>query len=129
MKFAARCNSEPLSYEDARAPCSPASAPRRRPVCVVRAARRFQERLLPVLGFFRALLAVFCDSAFAPCRASCANGIVRPPAPLARSHICGMVRGADCLVFVVAEDATFELTRDRHSVPPFGSRSSRKKED
>src|SRR5262252_9589499 len=29
--------SEPLSYEDARAPCSPASAPRRRPVCVVRA--------------------------------------------------------------------------------------------
>src|SRR3974377_312588 len=42
---------------------------------------------------------------------------------------CGMVREVDCLVFVVAEDAAFELTRDRHSVPPFGSRSSRKKED
>src|SRR5262249_7824715 len=40
---------------------------------------------------------------------------------------CGMVRKADCLVFVVVEDAAFELTRDRHSVPPFGSRSSRKK--
>src|SRR5262249_31452119 len=38
-----------------------------------------------------------------------------------------MVREVDCLVFVVAEDAAFELTRDRHSVPPFGSRSSRKK--
>src|SRR5262249_48513598 len=33
-----------------------------------------------------------------------------------------MVREADCLVFVVAEDAAFEL----HCVPPFGSRSSRK---
>src|SRR6516162_1281761 len=76
-----------LSYEDARVPCSPASAPRRRPVCVVRAARRYQESLLPVLRFFRAFLAVFVDSAFAPCRASCANGIVWPQAQLARPHI------------------------------------------
>ena len=41
----------------------------------------------------------------------------------------GMVREVDCLVFVVTEEAAFELTRDRHSIPPFGSRSPRKKEE